>query len=278
MQPYVKAEDLYRFKLALILGRGKRLKNLLKNYPTERKFKEAPLEEIGEIIGIKNRNSAILNKLGTLDTTYDKMVTFKSDYAWSKLPRAKRIMGIDTEYLKSDLDSIQYVIFNEMEIETSGFIFTNDKIAPSVSVEEGVNILRNVIYKRKPDIIVGHNFNSDISILESAYGDSLPELYFYDDTMDLMEDSHLANIIGGSSLSKAVKKVFSKEVIGLFSAYKNLKLFMEYGIKDAIYPVILRYYILNGKLPEINLNFSLDKVVQEENREILGYDKLKLTI
>jgi len=108
--------------------------------------------------------------------------------------------------------------------------------------------------------------------------DSLPELYFYDDTMDLMEDSHLANIIGGSSLSKAVKKVFSKEVIGLFSAYKNLKLFMEYGIKDAIYPVILRYYILNGKLPEINLNFSLDKVVQEENREILGYDKLKLTI
>ncbi len=269
MELYVSTEDLYRFKLALILGRGMRLKNILKNYPTEKKFKQASLEEIARVIGIKNLNSSILTKLNKLDATYDKLVTFRSDSAYSKLPRAKKIMGIDTEYLKSNLDSIQYVILDDMEPVTAGFIFTNNDLAPSVSVEKGVNLLRNIIQKEAPEIIVGHNFNSDISILESAYGDSLPELYYYDDTMSLMKESQLANIIGGSSLSKAIKKVFSGDVIGLFTAYNDIKLLIEYGIKDAVYPILLRYYILNGKLPKVNLSLKIDKIIPEENRSLI---------
>ena len=278
MEPYVSTDDLYRFKLALILGRGKRLNKILQNYPTERKFKDASLKDIASVIGIKNLKSDILSQLKKLDTTYDRMVTFKSNSGWSKLPRAKKIMGIDTEYLKSDLDSIQYVILDNMEPETAGFIFTNDSLAPSVSVEKGVNILRNIIQQQSPDIIVGHNFNSDISILESAYGDNLPELYFYDDTMSLLEKSQLANIIGGFSLNKVVSRVFSQEVVGLFSAYKDLSLLMEYGIKDAVYPILLREYILDGEIPEVNFNLPLERVVCEENRSLLTGDTINITL
>ncbi len=70
--------------------------------------------------------------------------------------------------------------------------------------------LRQIIHENQPDLIVGHNFNSDISILETAYGDSLPELYYYDDTMELMENSHLANIIGGFSLNRVIEKSFCR--------------------------------------------------------------------
>ena len=263
------AEDLYKFKLALILGRGKRLKKVLKKYPTERKFKEASLEEIASVVGIKNLKSNTLTKLKRLDTTYDKMVTFKTESYWSKDPEATRIMGIDTEYLKSDLDCIQYVIIDNLKPLTSGFIFTNSNLAPSVTVKEGIDILRSVISEYNPDIFVGHNFNSDISIMERAYGFTLPELYFYDDTMDLMKKSNLANIIGGFALNKAIKKVFLEESVGLFTAYSDLSLLIEYGIKDALYPIFLRYYLMNGELPEINFEVELENLVREENRKLL---------
>ena len=266
------AEDLYKFKLALILGRGKRLKKVLKKYPTERKFKEASLEEIASVVGIKNLKSRTLKKLEKLDSTYDKMVTFKTESYWSKAPQAKRIMGIDTEYLKSDLDCIQYVIFDELEPLTSGFIFTNSKLAPSVSVTEGIDTLRSIISEYNPDIFVGHNFNSDISILERAYGFTLPELYFYDDTMELMEKSNLANIIGGFALNKAINKVFLEESVGLFTAYSDLKLLIEYGIKDAVYPIFLRHYLMTGELPKMDFEVKLDRLIKEENRKILEKD------
>ncbi|MFW6270633.1 MAG: hypothetical protein ACOC4G_11195 [Bacillota bacterium] len=276
MEPYVKAKDLYQFKLALILGRGKRFKSILQKYPTERKFKEASLEELAKVIGIKNLNSTILRKLSKLDTTYDRLVTFKSSSNWSRLPRAKKIMGIDTEYLKSDLDSIQYVILEDMELSTSGFIFTNDDLAPALSKKEGVSYLRKIIYEEDPDLFVGHNFNSDISILESAFDDALPELYFYDDTMDLLEKSQLANIVGGSSLNKVIASIFNEEVVGLFEAYKDIKLFIEYGIKDAIYPILLREYILNGELPEINFDLRVENIFKKENERLLNDNKFPL--
>ncbi len=277
MEPYVKVKDLYRFKLALILGRGKRLSKILSKFPTERKFKSASMDEIADVIEIVNLNSSILKKLKNLDTTYDQLVTFKPNSACSKLPRAKRIMGIDTEYLKSDLDSIQYVLIEDMELVTSGFIFTNQDLAPSISVEKAINHLRNLINDLKPDLLVGHNFNSDISILEAAYGDSLPELYFYDDTMNLLEKSQLANIIGGSSLSKAVKKVFKEKVIGLFEAYKDLSLFIEYGLKDALYPILLREYIINGRFPEEEFELEVETILKAENRNLLEKDKFQLS-
>ncbi|MFW5981131.1 MAG: hypothetical protein ACOCRU_00985 [bacterium] len=278
MKPYVMAEDLYQHKLAVILGRGKRLSNLLKRYPTEKKFKAASIEEIAGIIGIRNPNSSILKKLEKLDIAYDKLVTFLDDPGWSKKPRARKIMGIDTEYLKSDLDSIQYIMMDGLDYVSSGIIFTNEKIARSVSISEGINNLRYIVNDFNPDIIVGHNFNSDISILESAYGDELPELYFYDDTMDLLSNSNLANIIGSSSLNKTVQEIFDVEVIGLFTAYHNLELFVEYGIKDALYPICLRYYILNGYLPDIEFSLRVENIIKEENRDLLSSDNYKIKL
>ncbi len=277
MGPYVKAKDLYRFKLALILGRGKRLKRVLQHYPTEKKFKRASLQELAEVIGITDLESSILNKLRKLDTTYDEMVTFLSEPRWSKSPRASKIMGIDTEYLNSNLDCIQYVIMEELELLTSGFIFTNDDLAPSVSKKEGIDFLRGIIAKHKPELIVGHNFNSDITVLETAYGDSLPELYYYDDTVDLMKWSHLSNIIGGCSLNKAIKKVFNGDVIGLFSAYNNLELLIEYGIKDAVYPVFLRYYVINGEFPEFNFNLKVETILKKANQSLIKEDGFQLS-
>lgn len=277
MQPYVVAEDLYKFKLALILGRGKRLKRLLKKYPTEKKFKQASLEEVAAIVGISNLQSATLHKLQKLDTTYDRMVTFVTEPSWSKKPEASRIMGIDTEYLNSNLDCIQYVILDDFELITSGFIFTNEDLAPSVSVEEGIDFLKEEILQYSPELLVGHNFNSDVTVLENAYGDLLPELYYYDDTMQLMEWSHLSNIIGGSGLNKAVSRIFKEEVIGLFSAYNNLDLLIEYGMKDALYPLFLRYYILNGDMPEINFKLTINHMLQEENRALLDRDYFHLS-
>jgi hypothetical protein len=269
--------DLYQHKLALILGRGKRLRKVLRNFPTERKFKEASMEEIASVIGIKNSDSRILDKLNKLDITYDQMLTFLSDSRWSKAPEAHRLMGIDTEYLKSDLDCIQYVVLEDLDYLSSGFIFTNNNLATSVSVDEGINYLRRIIDKYKPELIVGHNFNSDLTVLENAYGQSLPELYFYDDTMDLMTYSNLSNIIGGSSLKRAIEKLFKTDVIGLFTAYNDINLLVEYGIKDALYPILLRYYIINGSLPTINTVLRIDSIIKEENRMLLKKDSFELS-
>lgn len=278
MQPYVMAEDLYRFKLALVLGRGKRLKKILKYYPTEKKFKQAPREEVAQVINISDPNSKILNKLQELDTTYDEMVTFIPNPKWSKRPESRRIMGIDTEYLNSNLDSIQYVIVDDLKPITSGFIFTNSKLAPALSIKSGINYLREIINTYNPELIVGHNFNSDISILESAYYKDIPELYYYDDTMDLLKWSNLANIIGGSGLNKAVEYLFDNKGIGLFSAYNDLALLIEYGIKDAIYPIFLRQYILYGELPQLNFSLKLDTILKEENRKLLDKDSFKINL
>jgi hypothetical protein len=276
MRPYVMAEDLYQHKLAIILGRGKRLSKILQKYPTERKFKAASIEELAHVIGIKNPGANVLQKLNKLDVTYDKMVTFRADCRLSRKPRARKIMGIDTEYLKSKLDSIQYVLLDGLECISSGVVFTNNRLAKAVDFTEGVNYLRRIIDWFKPELIVGHNFNSDISILESAYEDELPELYYYDDTMDLLARSNLANIIGGSSLNLAISKLFNAEVIGLFSAYSNLDLLIEYGLKDAVYPVFLRYYILNGDLPKMDFSLKLDVILKEENRSLLKKDRYDL--
>jgi hypothetical protein len=278
MKPYVMAEDLYQHKLAVILGRGKRLSKLLKHYPTEKKFKAATIEEIANVIGIRNLNSAVLRKLDKLDATYDKMTTFIADPAWSRKSRARRIMGIDTEYLKSSLDSIQYIIMDGLEYVRSGIIFTNSSIAESVNVSTGINFLRNIINEYQPELIVGHNFNSDISILESAYGDELPELYFYDDTMELMAKSNLANIMGSSSLTKTIRELFKVETIGLFTAYNNLDLFIEYGIKDALYPICLRYYILNGRIPDLDFSFRIGDLIKEKNRQYIKSDRYSVKL
>ena len=277
MQPYVMAEDLYQFKLALVLGRGKRLKKILKRYPTEKKFKKASREELAQVINISDHDSKILNKLQKLDTTYDEMVTFIPNPDWSKRPDSKVIMGIDTEYLNSNLDSIQYVVVDNWQPVTSGFIFTNNKLAPSISIREGIDYLRETINNYNPELIVGHNFNSDISILESAYQQDIPELYYYDDTMDLLRWSNLANIIGGSGLNKAIEYVFNEKGIGLFSAYNDLSLLIEYGIKDAVYPIFLRYYMLYGELPQLNFKLKLDTIVKEKNRALLDSDCFEIT-
>lgn len=278
MKPYVMAEDLYQHKLALILGRGKRLKNIMHEFPTEKKFKSASIEDVAKIIGIKNPNSGILKKLQELDDTYDQMVTFQASTTWSKKPRAQKIMGIDTEYLKSKLDCIQYVMIEGTTYISSGIIFTNDRIARSVDIVKGINIMRTEIEEFQPDIIVGHNFNSDISILENAYGDELPELYFYDDTMDLLAMSNLANIIGTSSLNESIKKVLNIDVIGLFSAYSSLDLLVEYGIKDALFPIYLRYYIIHGRLPEVDYVLDVGKIIKEENRSLIKSDRFSIVI
>ena len=278
MNTYVSTDDLYRFKLALILENKVQLNKLLQNYPTEKRLKQAAPEEIAHIISIDNHQARIIRKLKNLDKTYARLVTFRSNPGWSKKSRARRVMGIDTEYLKSDLDAIQYVILDDLEPVTAGFIFTNSRLAPSVSIQEGINLLRGVIYRYDPEIMVGHNFNSDISIIEQAYGDTLPELYCYDDTMELLELSRLANIIGGYSLNRAAEKLFAQDVINLFTAYKKPELLIKYGIKDALYPVLLREYILNGQIGKKEFSFSIDQIVSEKNRSLLDDENIKLTI
>lgn len=276
MTPYVSDKDLYKFKLALILGHGNRIKKLLRRYPTEKKFKNARINEIANTIGIKDSDSEIISKLDNIDDVFNEMVTFKPDERWSKKPRASKIMGIDTEYLKSELDCIQYTVMEDLKIIDNGFIFTNNKLAPSVSIKEGINYLRKVINKHEPELLVGHNFNSDISILENAYMRDIPELYYYDDTMNLMQWSNLSNIVGSSGLNKVVTNFFKLDVVDLFTAYDNLSLLMEYGMKDTIYPILIRHVIINDEMPELNYDFEINNVIKDENRNLLNNDSIIL--
>ncbi|WP_041606706.1 hypothetical protein [Halothermothrix orenii] len=278
MKPYLVPEDLYQHKLAVILGRGKRLKKILQHYPTEKKFKQASIKEIASVLGIKNLECGIIKKLKKLDKTYDRLITFSSNKNWSKTPEAKKVMGIDTEYLKSNLDCIQYVTMEGFEVTSCGMIFTNNDLAHSVNPEEGIDYLREVIYDFEPEIIVGHNFNSDIKVMERAYGSPIPELYNFDDTMELMKRSNLANIIGGSSLNKAIKRVFKQDVIGLFSAYKDINLLVEYGIKDALFPLLIRYYTINGSLPAMSIGLKIQHLIKEKNREIINNDSFTINL
>lgn len=276
MIPYVSENDLYRFKIALILGNGTRLKKILRRFPIEKKFKNAKIEEIANTIGINDLKSEVLLQLDNLDDVFNEMVTFKPDSRWSKKPQATKIMGIDTEYLKSELDCIQYAVMDDFEVIDSGFIFTNDKLAPSISIKEGIDHLRTIINKHNPEIIVGHNFNSDISILENAYMRDIPELYYYDDTMNLMQWSNLSNIMGSAGLNKVVTNLFNLEVVDLFTAYNDLSLLMEYGIKDTIYPILIRYFIINNEMPDLDINFKINNVIKSQNRDLLESSSINL--
>ncbi len=276
MTPYVSDKDLYKFKLALILGNGNRLRKLLRRFPTEKKFKNAKSSEIAETIGINDSESEVLSQLINIDEVFNEMVTFKPDQRWSKRPDATKIMGIDTEYLKSELDCIQYTVMDNFKIIDNGFIFTNGKLAPSISIKEGIDFLKTVIDKHNPELIVGHNFNSDISILENAYMRDIPELYYYDDTMNLMQWSNLSNIMGSAGLNKVVTNLFNLEVVDLFTAYENLSLLMEYGIKDTIYPILIRHFVINNEMPDLDINFEINNVIKNENRDLLKSTSINL--
>ncbi|MGM0602656.1 MAG: hypothetical protein ACQESS_05020 [Bacillota bacterium] len=277
MEPYVMASDLYRFKLALILGRGKRLKRVMRKYPTEKKFKNALRSDLVELIGAQNKPN-LIEQLFSLDSVYDEMVTFQPSPFWSKKPDAEVVMAVDTEYYKSKLDMIQFIIMEKNSIRSSGIIFTNEKLAPSVSPEKGIEILRDIINENKPEVIVGHNFNSDISILETAAARRIPEIYHYDDTMDLMYYSNLANIIGGAGLNQAAERMFSHKAPDLNTAYSDISILARYGIKDALFTLLIRQFIMYGEFQSKDFDFKIDNIIKEENRSILNIDKIKLSL
>ncbi len=280
MKIYLDTDELYQgevyeHKLAVILGRGKRLKRMLRKFPTEYEFKNASITQVAKVIGIKNKDSKILNQLRELDRTYQRLTSPKFGLDLSNAPQAKVIMCIDTEYLWSDLDSIQYAIKFKDEWEL-GIIFTNPEIAPSVSINEGIDILRDIIGNVQPDIFLGHNFNCDITVLEKAYGDKLEELHNYDDTMKMVNKSHVANIIGGGSLDRIIEEVFLDDTIGLFNAYQDLKLFIKYGLKDAIYPIYARKYFLTGKVPKVESELKIDRIIKDDVWNIIGFEFISL--
>lgn len=276
MQPYVLASDLYRFKLALVLGRGKRLKKIMRKYPTEEKFKQAEANELTALIKAE-KQPHIIEQLFSLDELYDELVTFKANPFWSKKPKAKKIMAVDTEYYKSKLDLIQFVVLDNQEVVDSGVIFTNEDIAPSVDPKIGIKYLRDIINEHKPDLLVGHNFNSDVSILETAAARRLPELYFYDDTMDLMYYSNLANILGGYGLNEAVQKLFAHSAPDLDTAYSDPSLLVQYGLKDALFTLLIRQYIMNGEFPKKSFDFEVKRVIKKENRGLFN-DRIQFSI
>ncbi|MFO7818633.1 MAG: hypothetical protein R6V17_00195 [Halanaerobacter sp.] len=267
--------ELYEHKLAVILGRGKRLKKILQEFPTENSFKQSSLQEIAEVIGINKGNSKILEQLKSLDETYKRLTEPQFSEKLSSNPKAESIMCIDTEYLKSDLDSIQYA-FNEDNEWEIGIIFTNSDLAPAVKIEEGIRCLESLILDYNPDLFVGHDFKCDIRVLEDNYKQELSSLYSYDDTLKMVKKSNLENIIRGASLDDIIGNLFCDETIGLFSAYRDLDLFVEYGLKDAIYPILAREYFMTGKLPEMKSELSIDKVLKEKARKEITFNSISL--
>ncbi|MCK8817033.1 hypothetical protein MWH28_06560 [Natroniella sulfidigena] len=267
--------ELYEHKLATILGRGKRLKRMLRAFPTEYEFKQASIPEISQALKIKNPNSKILSQLKKLDQTYQRLMTPKFGTALSNAPEAETIMCIDTEYLWSDLDSIQYAIKSNQEWKL-GILFTNSDLAPAISASKGIKILEDIINEVKPDIFVGHNFNCDITVLEKVYGTKIDCLHNYDDTMKMVRKSHVSNIIGGASLDRIIEKIFSDDTVGLINAYQDLDDFIKYGLKDAIYPIYAREYFMTGKLPLIDSKLKIDKVVQSEVRDLIDFQFIYL--
>jgi hypothetical protein len=280
MKIYLDLDELYNtekyeHKLAVVLGRGKRLEKILAAFPTEREFREASLTKIAKVLGIKNKNSKILRQLKELDQTYEQLTDPKFGSQLSKVPQAETIMCIDTEYLWSDLDSIQYAVKNPKGWEL-GFIFTNSKLAPSVSVHEGINQLEEKIAEVNPDIFIGHNFNCDITVLEKAGNKKLPALRNYDDTLQMVRKSNIANIIGGASLDKIIEVIFSGETIGLFDAYHDLELFIKYGLRDAIYPIYAREFFMTGDLPFLQAEIEINEFIKPEVRQEINFGSISL--
>jgi len=268
-------DRLYEHKLAVILGRGKRLKKMLDTFPTEYDFKSASLTRIARTINIENKNSKILSQLRKLDETYKKLTSPKFDINLSRRPKAEVIMCIDTEYLWSELDSIQYAI-KDTQGWRLGIIFTNKDLAPAVGIVEGIKILKDIIYEVKPDIFVGHNFNCDITVLEKAYGSKIKALHNYDDTMKMVRNSNISNIISGASLDKIIESLFDGNTIGLFNAYQDLDLFIKYGLKDAIYPIYAREYFMTGKLPEVADKIKISRIIKSEVWNLIDFDSIFL--
>ncbi|WP_408955230.1 hypothetical protein [Natroniella sp. ANB-PHB2] len=280
MKIYLDTDDfyqaeLYEHKLATVLGRGKRLKRMLRAFPTEYEFKQASINQISRALKIKNPNSKILSQLKRLDQTYQRLMTPKFSAALSNNSQAETVMCIDTEYLWSDLDSIQYAIKSNNEWKL-GIVFTNSDLAPAISAVEGIEVLKEIIRAVKPDIFVGHNFNCDITVLEKVYGAKINPLHNYDDTMKMVRKSHVSNIIGGASLDRIIEKIFSDDTIGLINAYQNLDDFIKYGLKDAIYPIYAREYFMNGKLPKVDSRLKIDKVVQNKVRDLIDFQFIDL--
>lgn len=266
-------EDLYPHKLSVILGKGKRLERLLRAFPTEGRLKLATLEEVAKVIGIKNLDSKIMGQLAELDVTYDELTTLNYGPELSVAPGAKTVMGIDTEYLLSPLDSIQFVIFQQQTC-FAGLIFTNPQIAEAVPPQEGIQLLREVIQDFQPDVIVGHNFNCDISVLERVFQEKIPELYHYDDTMKMARKSHVANIVGSAALKKLVKSLFSIKGLNVYAAYEDLPTFIEYGIMDAVFPVYLRHFFLSGQKPDYLRPERFDYLIHPKNNFQIKYEKI----
>jgi len=267
--------ELYEHKLAVILGRGTRLKRVLNAFPTEHSFKESSLDKIAGTIGIENDNSKLLEQLKTLDKTYDELTTAKFSKDLSLDPSAKSIMCIDTEYLRSDLDSIQYA-FNDQGQWEIGVIFTNSDLAPALTINEGIDYLKELIATYDPDLFIGHDFKCDIRVLEENYGEELPMLYDYDDTLNMVKTSNVENIIRGASLDDIISNIFFDDTIGLFNAYKSLDLFVEYGLKDAVYPIYARQYFMTGEVPQLKSKLRINKIVKEEARELVDFNSISL--
>ncbi|AGB40117.1 hypothetical protein Halha_0097 [Halobacteroides halobius DSM 5150] len=280
MKIYLDTDDLYNIelyehKLAVILGRGKRLKRMINKFPTESDFKNASLDQIAKVLKIKNKDSKILRQLRELDKTYQRLTDPKFSTDLSNAPEAKTIMCVDTEYLWSDLDSIQYAAYDGEDWQV-GLIFTNCDLAPAVKIKEGIDILKGIIKDIKPDIFVGHNFNCDINVLEKGYDNKLPVLHNYDDTLQMVRNSNVANIIGGASLDQIIEKIFSDGTVGLFNAYQELNLFVKYGLRDAIYPIYAREYFMTGKVPEVESKMKINQIIKSDAWELIDFRSLSL--
>lgn len=273
MKLSITIEDVYPHKLAVVLGQGKRLERVLQKYPTEGRFKAAPLEEVGIVIGIKNLDSKIMQQLAEIDQTYDDLTTLKYGSNLSLMPHARTVMGIDTEYLLSPLDSIQFVICQKNTCY-AGLIFTNERLAHAVTPKEGIDLLRSVIRDFRPEILVGHNFNCDISVLERAYGEAIPELYDYDDTMRMARKSHVSNILGSAALKKLVQKLFDIKGLNVYAAYEDMPTFIEYGIMDAVFPIYLRHFFLTGQKPDYIRPERIDYMIHPKNNFQIKYEKI----
>ncbi|MBM7557211.1 hypothetical protein [Halanaerobacter jeridensis] len=267
--------ELYEHKLAVILGRGKRLKRVLQEFPTKNSFKQSSMQKIADVIGINNQESKILEQLKSLDETYEELTNPQFSKELSSYPEAQSIMCVDTEYLQSDLDSIQYA-YKEADEWEVGIIFTNSDLAPAVDIQTGIKHLEDLIAQYDPDIFVGHDFSCDIRVLEDNYRKDLPALHNYDDTLDMVKKSNLENIIRGASLDDIITNIFYDDTIGLFNAYRDLDLFVEYGLKDAIYPIYAREYFMTGKLPQVKSELTIDKVVKEKAQKEISFNSILL--
>lgn len=266
-------EDVYPHKLSIVLGKGKRLERALQAFPTESRFKAAELEEVATVIGIKNLDSKIMMQLAELDQTYNELMTLHCGPELSVVPEAQTVMGIDTEYLLSPLDSIQFVIFQYQTCYT-GLIFTNPGLAEAVTPVEGIQLLREVIQDFQPDVIVGHNFNCDISVLERALDQKIPELYHYDDTMKMARKSHVAHIVGSAALKKLVQNLFAIKGLNVHAAYQDLPTFIEYGLMDAVFPLYLRHFFMTGQKPDYLRPERIDYMIHPKNNFEIKYGKI----